>query len=120
MKCPCNQEALPYSKCCGLYISGKKKVELPVQLMRSRYTAFVKNELNYLAATQTMYFDVAAYRSLDWICLEIIEANKPSQSALIASVTFKAYYRSENEIMCLHEKSVFQKISGSWLYIAGN
>ena len=41
--CPCGSGEL-YEKCCGVYHSGAAVPETPEQLMRSRYSAYVKRE----------------------------------------------------------------------------
>ena len=34
--------------CCGSYIEGEKKASTPEVLMRSRYTAYTKGEIEYI------------------------------------------------------------------------
>lgn len=48
--CPCGN-GLKYSGCCQPYLTGEKCAPKPVILMRSRYTAYVKHNLDYLIAT---------------------------------------------------------------------
>ena len=45
--CPCGSSKL-YLDCCARYISGEKLPETAEKLMRSRYSAYVKNELVYI------------------------------------------------------------------------
>ena len=45
--CPCGSERA-YAECCGPIISGSKKAPTPEALMRSRYTAYVKGEIDFL------------------------------------------------------------------------
>ena len=46
--CPCGNE-LDYSKCCEVYHTGDKNPETAEILMRSRYSAFAKNKVQYIA-----------------------------------------------------------------------
>ena len=46
-KCPCGSE-LSYAECCEPVIKGEKAAETAEQLMRSRYSAYVKTEIDYL------------------------------------------------------------------------
>ena len=48
--CPCGS-ALEYSLCCQRYLSGEQVAPDPSHLMRSRYTAFVIKNADYLIKT---------------------------------------------------------------------
>ena len=48
--CPCGS-ALEYSSCCQRYLSGAELAPGPSQLMRSRYSAFVMKDADYLIKT---------------------------------------------------------------------
>ena len=49
--CPCgSKKAEQY--CCGVYLAGKKQPETAEKLMRSRYTAFCRGDVDYLIATR--------------------------------------------------------------------
>ena len=45
--CPCGSTK-PYADCCRPLIAGDRRAETAEQLMRSRYTAYVKKELAWL------------------------------------------------------------------------
>ena len=45
--CPCGS-GRPYEDCCGPYIAGKAKPATAEALMRSRYTAYAKKEIDYI------------------------------------------------------------------------
>ena len=55
--CPCGrqswQQPLPYAQCCGRYLDHFATTPAPdaESLMRSRYTAFVRERADYLLAT---------------------------------------------------------------------
>ncbi len=48
--CPCGS-ALEYSSCCQPYLAGAQLAPDPSQLMRSRYSAFVMKDADYLIKT---------------------------------------------------------------------
>ena len=48
--CPCGS-TLPILRCCGPYIAGAELAPTAEALMRSRYTAYVMQEEDYLRAT---------------------------------------------------------------------
>jgi uncharacterized protein YchJ len=54
--CPCGRtdtkgRAVPYAACCGRYLDGDTPAPDAEHLMRSRYTAFVRQRADYLLAT---------------------------------------------------------------------
>lgn len=113
MICPCGSNK-KYKECCGAIIEAKRKALTPEELMRSRYSAFVKCDNNYLAfsdANNNLYKENIKNLT-NWLKLEIIDAYENI-------VEYKAYYRQNNEIKVLHEKSSFKKIDGIYKYDSG-
>jgi SEC-C motif domain protein len=119
MNCDCGS-GQSYEECCGPYISGNKNPTNPEQLMRSRYTAHVRKEINYIRATlapeQRSSFiekDVLAWANSDWKGLEIIEAKGNK-------VEFIAKYKSKGKVFEHHETSTFRKIGERWFFVDGD
>src|SRR3990172_10150349 len=77
--CPCGSD-LEYAECCEPVIKGEKTAETAEQLMRSRYTAYVKTEIDYLSVSlhpdHRKDFDPKSSRdwaeSAEWQKLEIL------------------------------------------------
>jgi SEC-C motif domain protein len=123
--CPCDL-GQDYKACCGRYHSG----ELPPTasaLMRSRYSAFVLNDSQYIKKTmhgQALAEHNQGQRSSwgkkdTWQKLELIDSSCGTESYSEGSVEFKAYYERDGVVHVLHEKSQFVKIKGQWLYCSG-
>ena len=56
-------------------------------------------------------------RSCDWLGLEIVAKEQKGDQGV---VEFRASFRDENGAnQVMHEKSVFQRIGGSWFYVGG-
>ncbi len=91
-----------------------KNIDTPEELMRSRYDAFVRNDGEYLAktTTQNISTDMSAYGNMEWLKLDVIEAKDDE-------VEFKAFYRQNDKIYLLHERSKFVKKDSEWLYDSG-
>lgn len=109
--------------CCANYISGQMLPETPEQLMRSRYTAFALNNLDYIAKTMCgnacSDFNIAQATAdnqmLKWLKLEVIHHELFDEEN--GTVEFKAYYRANGKKHCLHEVSEFCKVNGIWFYV---
>lgn len=89
-----------YSECCQPYHTGIKNAQDAETLMRSRYSAFVKQNVAYIIETtlpaQQSLLDKQAIeiwaKETDWAGLEVV-AHIPKISKRHSQVTFKAYYR---------------------------
>ena len=120
--CPCGSGE-SFSDCCDRYISGALIAPTPESLMRSRYTAYTQNNIDYIKATikgQALKdFDyeqsLAWAKMCDWDSLEVIASSEPNEDEGL--VEFKAFYRLGGIMKCLHENSQFKKIEGCWYYI---
>ena len=85
-----------FESCCNPFIEGVQFPTSPEELMRSRYTAYVIQNANYLMATthnsQRKYYSVSEIlewsKSNTWLKLEVITAHENR-------VEFKAYYLDE-------------------------
>lgn len=121
--CYCGS-GLKYKVCCEKYILGQVLPETPEKLMRSRYSAFATQNIDYITATldpQAMdQYDRNsnkewAEKSL-FIELQIISS---SENGPKGAVEFIAKYEYEKEIFVHHEKSKFRKKNGQWYFREG-
>lgn len=114
--------------CCKPFLLEKTKPSTAEQLMRSRYSAYVVSNIDYIKktthpSTRNKYdFDslLAWAKSSQWIKLEIIGVEKGTSIDSIGFVEFKAYYK-ENGIKSVthHEYSEFQKEDNIWYFLEG-
>lgn len=125
ISCPCGSKKVT-KYCCQMYLSGKKKPETAEKLMRSRYTAFVQGDLDYLIATlhpdQRKNDDkkelALSIEQTHWLGLTIISTTKGKQKDNTGIVEFEAIYQIK-EPQQLHERSQFLKIDAQWFYVDG-
>ncbi len=119
MNCICGSDKT-YNECCGAIIEGTKKASSPQELMRSRYTAYVKADVTYLLLStvqENRHADDAELirefsSSVEWLKLDVLNAYENI-------VEFKAYYRDAQGIKVLHEKSNFILEDDTWVYVNG-
>ncbi len=121
--CPCGS-GRPYSRCCARWHSGALYLQAPdaEALMRSRYSAFVLDELAYLLATwhgstrpQALEANPAG---LKWLGLQVKQHQVQDENH--ATVEFVARSRLHGRASRLHETSRFVREDGKWLYVDGD
>lgn len=91
--------------------------------MRSRYSAFVLGLSEYLLktwhpATRPAVLDLAS-DATEWLGLEILRCQAGGPGEKHGKVIFKAFYRLNQGIGCLHEVSRFCFQDGVWFYVDG-
>lgn len=120
--CPCGSAAR-YPACCGRYHAGPLHLQAPdaASLMRSRYSAYVLDQLDYLRATwhpDTCPTELPPNEpGLRWLGLEVRQHH--SEDADHATVEFVARSKLGGRAFRLHEISRFVRLQGRWFYIDG-
>ena len=126
-KCPCGS-GRSYSECCQPYITGKVKAPTAEALMRSRYTAYVEHEIDYIINTcvQRGKKDIDPKSTREWseqstwLGLTIISTENGSVDDENGTVEFKALYERDGVKETHHETAKFKKENGEWLYSEGH
>ena len=120
--CPCGSDK-NYQDCCQLFHLKNQTPSTPEQLMRSRYSAFVMKEFQYLMDTHAEEYSEA--RNIEtlskpphphWVALNVLDS---SENQNIGTVTFIAWYKIDDRLDAIHEKSNFEKRNGHWYYTDG-
>lgn len=124
--CPCGLGE--FDQCCGPFISHQALPETPEQLMRSRYTAFVLKDADYLQYTwHPDYFPATPLfdhnESIKWLRLVVIKSQ--ITDATHGIVEFSAHYKIQGRAEKLHEISRFTQIPAAdgqlhWVYVSGD
>lgn len=135
LDCPCGGAApnlksgakLPrYTDCCGRFIDGDALPTTALELMRSRYTAYVLGEAGYLRATWAaetcpadLDVDPDAPGAPRWLGLAV-KRHEPIDETH-ARVEFVARYKNGGRAFRLHELSRFTRgDDGRWRYVDGD
>lgn len=124
--CPCCSQ-LAYDACCGPLISGAARAETAEQLMRSRYSAYVKGEMGYLFETThpdgRKGYDHDGTKewseNSEWQKLEILAVRGGAAGDQVGEVEFKAYYEGKGAQHIHHEVGVFRKLEDVWFFTDG-
>ena len=126
--CPCGRlspqrRPLAWADCCARYVEHFDTTPAPdaESLMRSRYSAFVRERTDYLLSTwhaSTRPAQLDADAGTKWLGLEV-RAHQP-MDATHAEVEFIARYRIGGRAVRLHERSRFVREDGRWFYVDGD
>ena len=122
LPCPCGNKA-PYLRCCGRYHQGELRLAAPSaeHLMRSRYSAFVLDELQYLLDTWHPWTRPVQLEpnepGTQWLGLDI---KRHTSDDTRATVEFVARVRHHGKASRLHETSRFVHENGQWFYVDGD
>lgn len=119
VNCPC-QSGKKYTACCERFITQQALPENAEQLMRSRYSAFVLNQRDYLLMTWQSTHRPAQLEldtSMRWLGLRIIDT--PPAQGESTTVEFEARMLLNGMVDALHERSRFVLQQGRWLYTNG-
>jgi SEC-C motif domain protein len=118
--CYCGNH-LSFEECCQPFIKGLAKPKTAEQLMRSRYSAYASQEIDYIIeTTHSSKRNLLNKKDLlNWTInnhytkLDILESTEKT-------VTFKAYYKDNHrKEQVHHEKSNFVFEDESWFYVDG-
>jgi len=124
MNCHCGNTK-PYADCCEIIHNNMEAAKTAQQLMRSRYSAFVMANGDYLMAShhsstrpiKEKKSIVKWAKSVQWIRLEILETTKGTANDIEGTVTFNAYFYDNGKVDVIHEKSAFIKENKHWTYL---
>lgn len=119
--CPCGS-GLDAEQCCSRYFAGADAPTCEA-LMRSRYTAYVAANHDYLRRTwhpQTCPESLGG-TALKWLNLKIVNTDKGAAGDTTGEVTFVAAFFDGRKGRELHERSRFVRDdNGRWLYLDGD
>ncbi|MDJ0776990.1 MAG: YchJ family metal-binding protein [Gammaproteobacteria bacterium] len=118
MKCPCGSK-LDLADCCQPFLEGSALPASAEQLMRSRYTAFTLQRMDYVDATWHADFrpaDPGKGDSPRWLELAVIDSKPGTRSA---QVEFEARYLAGGRVNAVHERSSFCFEQDRWWYTQG-
>jgi SEC-C motif-containing protein len=121
--CLCGSNKV-FDACCGRFLHAGQLAATPEQLMRSRYCAYaLGGHGDYLlrtwfpATAGGLTAEALSQRDCRWIGLTVLAKQQRGDKGM---VEFRArYHDSDGQERVMHEKSVFQRIAGRWLYVGG-
>jgi SEC-C motif-containing protein len=125
--CPCSSKK-PYAECCEPLHKKVEKATTAEQLMRARYAAFAKHEIDFIiesAHPDTHKEDARDHiekwsRDSTWNGMEIIDTTAGGEDDDEGVVEFLAFYDdAEGEEVEHHERAFFKKEDDTWFFVDG-
>jgi len=124
--CPCGSGA-DYSACCEPIITGKKAAETAEQLMRARYSAHVKIDVDFIYESNHPDFrkdynhkgTKEWAENSEWHGLEILDTLDGGSKDDSGEVEFIAKYRDKTGIRSYHERAQFVRKGKKWFFTEG-
>ena len=119
--CPCDSDRL-FAECCRPIIEGQSSAGTAEALMRSRYTAYVIHDSDYLLESwHVNYRPKAVMMNINqkWQGLKVKHCVQGTNEDKEGLVEFVARYKIDGKAHRLHEISRFTKIDGAWKYVDG-
>ncbi len=116
--CPC-RSGNAYGQCCRPFHRGDAEAPTAEALMRSRYTAFVAGDVDYLLRTwhpETRPASLELDSALEWTGLQILRTVRGGETDRAGTVEFRASYRQGGQDRAQQEKSTFVREDGRWVY----
>ncbi len=125
-RCPCGS-SLFYEECCGPVIKGERHAETAEQVMRARYSAYVKKEIGYLFSSlhpdHRADFDEKSTRKWaedsEWRKLDILATFGGGPEDSEGRVEFIASYNERGIDKNHHELATFSRREGNWYFVSG-
>jgi SEC-C motif-containing protein len=119
LQCPC-ESGKPYELCCQPYVD--KKIDAPTAetLMRSRYTAFVLQNEEYLRYSWHPDYrpeKIHLNEQTQWLGLKIVNTVAGDVADESGEVEFVARSKINGRASRLHENSRFSRFEGRWAYL---
>jgi SEC-C motif-containing protein len=122
--CPCGSKN-ELSQCCLPIIQGKKHAETAEDLLRARYTAFTRNEVDFILSShhsrtvkeiKREEIEDWAKNSI-WLGLKVVQIEAGKKEDEQGTILFSATYKEGEKTQEHWEKSFFEKEKGEWKFL---
>jgi SEC-C motif-containing protein len=119
--CPC-ESGKPFKHCCQPYIEQISEAPTAESLMRSRYSAFVllnEDYLRYSWHPDSCPKNIHLHKDTQWLGLTIKSTAAGGLNDSTGEVEFVARHKINGKASRVHENSRFSRFNNRWVYIDG-
>src|SRR5690349_7139157 len=114
-RCPCGSET-NLIDCCLPLIQGKKQATRAEDLLRARYTAFTRGDIEFVLAThhsktrhEVKREEIEDWsKNSEWLNLQIVKSEQGQKEDQKGTLIFVARYRADGKEQEHWEKSFFE------------
>lgn len=120
-RCPCGT-GLAFGECCGPIQRGERQAATAEALMRSRYTAFAVEDVDWLLASwhaSTRPRSLELDPGIRWLRLDIEATSGGGPFDREGTLTFAAHWVADGARGAMRERSRFTRDAG-WRYVDGD
>jgi SEC-C motif-containing protein len=122
--CPCGSE-IDLSQCCLPVIQGKQEAPTAEKLLRARYTAFTRGDVDFILETHhsRTRHDVKRKeiedwsKNSEWLGLKIVQSDAGKETDQTGIIIFSAQYKTGEKVHDHAEKSFFEKEGQKWRFL---
>lgn len=122
--CPCGSQN-SVETCCLPVIQEKKQPSTAEELLRARYTAFTRGDVDFILASHHSSTRDSVKREeieewskqSEWLGLKIVQVEDGKAEDESGTIVFGAQYKSEGKTHEHWEKSTFEKDKGIWKFL---
>ena len=116
-----------YGECCEPLLSGSEKAKTAEELLRARYSAHVKLEMDFVKDT-THPDQISKYEpstaenwaeKSEWEKLEILDIEGGGVDDETGNIEFVAHFRQKDKLKTHHEMAHFNRHEGEWFFYDG-
>ncbi len=124
--CPCGSSA-SFADCCSPVLAGERAPATAALLMRARYTAFAKGNVDFIMSShdpetvETVKREEVQVWSQqsEWLGLDIIRTEAGEAEDETGTVDFIAKYRLQGLTTQHRERAQFRRVEGKWAFVDG-
>ncbi|MGB0896776.1 MAG: YchJ family protein [Flavobacteriaceae bacterium] len=114
-----------YETCCYTIHKDITKAITAEQLMRSRYSAYVVADIDYLMKSHhgstrpiNERDEILNWtKAVEWLRLEVLNSSNGQDNDHEGAVEFKAYFIEQGVVSVIHENSKFIREDQNWSYL---
>jgi SEC-C motif domain protein len=122
--CPCGSTN-DASQCCLPVIQGLRHAATAEELLRARYTAFTRGDVDFILNShhsrtrhEVKREEIEDWsKNSEWLGLKIFQQEAGKKEDDQGTIIFGAQFRTEGETQNHVEKSFFEKESGEWKFL---
>lgn len=122
--CPCGSTN-NLIDCCLPIIQGKKNATTAEELLRARYTAFTRGEIDFILSshhtrtrTEVTRDEIEDWsKNSEWLGLNVVQIEAGKNTDQQGIIVFSAKYKADGKEHEHWERSLFEKEDGKWKFL---